>query len=78
MGIFDDIKGYGEKFDPSAEKMPKGFGFDPDACEGCPNRGDESLKPCGLCGCPTIAGLLMDRRRQPPAECPRLDEHRGK
>lgn len=78
-------------------KKPKGFGFDPDACKGCPKRkfvrkGDEDglierignmiagnkkgYYACGLCGCPTEGGMLMDRRQQPPENCVRLEQHR--
>lgn len=83
MGLFDDIfndaQDYAETVDPSAEKMPKGFGFDPEACRGCPERMENtSGKPCNLCGCPTVPGLFMDLRQQPPADCLRLDEHESR
>lgn len=67
-------------------KKPKGFGFDPDACEGCPHHEkrkkgksflSKSYMACGLCGCPTAPGMPMDRLGMPPEGCPRLDEHEG-
>lgn len=80
-------------------KMPPGFGFDPEVCEGCPHhtfyeKGDddagiiqklgnlvagnkEGYWGCGLCGCPTQEGLLLDRLGSPPEDCPRLDQHEG-
>lgn len=82
-------------------KMPPGFGFDPDVCEGCPHHtfykkedgsggiverlgnilageeedGEQGYWGCGLCGCPTQEGMVMDRTGMPPRECPRLDGH---
>jgi hypothetical protein len=57
--------------------MPRGHGFDPSVCEGCPKRQtDTKGSPCSICGCPTEAGLLMDRLGMPPAECPRVEQHK--
>lgn len=50
-------------------------GFDPDVCEGCPERGGGVLKRCGLCGCPTISGMPMDRFGRPPKDCIRIEQH---
>lgn len=79
MGLFDDIETYKDSLDGNAEKMPKGFGFDPDACNGCQFRQTEAKgSPCGLCGCPTVSGFPMDMLGMPPADCPRLDQHEEK
>lgn len=60
-------------------------GFDPDVCEGCPQRGEGECavcgqvncehEACGLCGCPTVSGYPMDLLGMPPDDCLRLEEH---
>lgn len=52
-------------------------GFDPRVCEGCPYRGDGALKPCQLCGCPTIRNGTLDLSGMTPEGCPRIPEHHG-
>lgn len=70
-----------------ADKMQRGFGFDPSVCESCPHHEErekgvgpvsKTYMACGLCGCPTAAGMPMDRFGMPPADCPRLDMHEGR
>jgi len=79
MGLFDDAKEYLKTVDPTAEKMPRGYGFDSSVCNGCPNKRTETAgDPCSLCGCPTVPGLLMDRLGQPPRDCPRVERHKEK
>jgi hypothetical protein len=51
-------------------------GFDPDVCEGCPERGGGVMKKCGLCGCPTISNMPMDMLDAPPSDCLRIDQHK--
>lgn len=84
MGIIDDII---DKFDDKtsgADKV-KG-GFDADVCAGnvpeynteCPYRGDAPLKPCDLCGCPTIRNGGLDLTNRTPEGCPREREHKDR
>lgn len=79
MGLIDDIETYTDSVDLSAEKMPRGYGFDPNVCKGCPHRQTETKgQPCGICGCPTLSGFPMDMLGMPPEGCIRLEQHEGK
>lgn len=45
------------------------------AVQSMPNAIISRMLPCGLCGCPTRSGLLMDQTGRPPEDCWRIDEH---
>lgn len=50
-----------------------GHGFDPDVCEGCPEKEEGRLfSKCGICGCPLSN---LSNEEAPPSTCLRLDEH---
>lgn len=40
-----------------------------------PERALQSSMPCGLCGCPTMKGGMLDRSGRPPGGCLRIGEH---
>ena len=75
---------YGHGFDPDVcEGCPYHEYFREDADGGLIQKlgnmvaGDESgYWGCGICGCPTQAGLLLDQLQAPPEGCVRLDGHR--
>lgn len=75
MNRFNEVKDRVSEAVSDVTGHPK-VGFDPEVCLGCPQRGDGPLKPCNLCGCPTIEGMIMDRTGRPPGDCVRLEEHR--
>lgn len=74
MGLFDDLG------DTVRDKLAdntgkKAVGFESSVCEGCPHRGTGPIKPCGLCGCPTIQNGTLDISGMVPEGCPRMAEH---
>lgn len=81
MGLRDDIRDKmgGAKegaTDSVAEATGKEkTGFDPEVCVGCPKRQQGPMKSCGLCGCPTLPGLLLDKLQMTPEDCVRQSEH---
>ncbi len=64
-------------FDRNSDKMPRGFGFKPEVCEGCPHRlTNKMANPFELCGCPTLRNFPMHKLGMPPVDCPRVEQHR--
>lgn len=77
-------KEIGHGFDPDVcEGCPEHTVFDGDGNEmGTVERaaniltGGGGYKGCGLCGCPTKKGLILDRLQAVPEDCLRKEEHK--